>query len=186
MLDKLGLKIKHGDEQSFELFFHMYFARLCSFANKFLNDPEEAKEIVQDAFAEIWEGRSKINPEDSLKSYIFKITQNLCLNSLKREKVKSRFVDIYKLVYMNYNEYSAYDLLLAKELEEKITDSIGQLPVECRKVFELSRIGGLKYKEIADISNISVKTVEAQMTKALKFLRVELSVYLTFLFIALL
>jgi RNA polymerase sigma-70 factor, ECF subfamily len=181
MPDQFGLSIKLGDERSFELFFRMYYVRLCSFANKFLNDPEEAKEIVQDAFAKIWEGRNDINPEDSLKSYIFKITQNLCLNKLKRGKVESRFVEIYKLVYIEQHEFSAHDSLLTKELEENIRTAVSKLPVECRKVFELSRIKGHKYKEIADICHISIKTVEAQMSKALRLLRVELSDYLTLL-----
>ena len=184
MQDHLGLNIRNGDVKAFETFFRMYHSRLCSFANKFLNDQEKSKEIVQDAFVKIWEGRSEINPEDSIKSYVFKITQNLCLNVLKREKVESRYANIYKFVYLSDNEYSAQDSLMAKELEEKITSSIKKLPVECRKVFELSRKGGYKYKEIADISSISIKTVEAQMTKALRFLRIELSEYLTVLFVS--
>jgi len=183
MSDQFGLYIKLGDERSFELFFRMYHVRLCAFANKFLNDPEEAKEIVQDAFAKIWEGRKDINPEDSLKSYIFKITQNLCLNALKRDKVKSKFVEIYKFVYIEQHEFSAQDSLMTKELEESIADAILKLPTECRKVFELSRIGGHKYKEIADICNISVKTVEAQMSKALRLLRVELNEYVSLLIV---
>jgi len=183
MQDQLGQSIKYGDERSFELFFRLYYVRLCSFANKFLNNPEESKEIVQDAFTKIWEGRKEINPEDSLKSYIFKITQNLCLNKLKREKVESRFVEIYKLAYMDQYELSAHESLLNRELEEEITMAFMKLPAGCRKVFELSRIGGHKYKEIADICHISVKTVEAQMSKALRLLRVELSDYLPLLLI---
>lgn len=178
MLDQLGLSIQRGDERSFEVFFRMHHGRLCAFANKFLNDPEKSKEVVQDAFAKIWEGRKEINPEDSLVSYIFKITQNLCLNLLQREKVESKYIDIYKFVYLN-NNYSVQDSLFIKELQDKIDLSIKKLPLECRKVFELSRIEGCKYKEIASIFNISVKTVEAQMSKALRLLRTELNEYLT-------
>ena len=178
MSDELGLNIKYGDERSFELFFRLYHVRLCCFANKFLNDPEEAKEIVQDAFAKIWEGRSEINPEVSLKSYLFKITQNMCLNALKRDKVKSRFAGIYKMVYIDQHESSPQEHLLTKELEKDIVMAFSKLPTECRKVFELSRVEGHRYKEIADICHISVKTVEAQMSKALRLLRVELNDYL--------
>ena len=183
MLDKLALNIKGGDEKSFEVFFRTNHTRLCAFANKYLNDQEKAKEVVQDAFAKIWEGRLEINPEDSLKSYIFKITQNLCLNLLQREKVESKYVDIYKIAYGQGNEFSAQESLLIQELEERISQSIEKLPTECRKVFEMSRFKGCKYKEIASISNLSIKTVEAQMSKALRFLRVELSEYLPVLFI---
>ena len=77
MMDQLAMRIKLGDEQAFELLFRKFYVRLCSFANKFLDDPEEAQEIVQEVFTKIWEGRNDIDPEDSLRSYIFKIAQNL-------------------------------------------------------------------------------------------------------------
>ncbi|MDO9340973.1 MAG: RNA polymerase sigma-70 factor [Bacteroidales bacterium] len=185
MKDQLAERIKLGDEQAFELLFRKYYVRLCSFANKFLNDPDQAKEIVQEVFVKIWERRKDIDPEDSLKSYLFKVAQNLSINKLRRKKVESRYTEIYKLVYIEQQEFSAHESLLARELEENIACSIGKLPAECRKVFELSRIEGLKYKEIADTLHISVKTVEAQMSKALRFLRIELSDYLTLFLIAL-
>lgn len=185
MKDQLAARIKLGDEQAFELLFRKYYVRLCAFANKFLNNPEEAQEIVQDVFTKIWEGRNEIDPEDSLKSYLFKIAQNLSINKLRRKKVESRYTEIYKLVYIEQQEFSVHESLLAMELEENIANSIGKLPPECRKVFELSRIEGLKYKEIADTLHISVKTVEAQMSKALRSLRIELSDYLTLLLITL-
>ena len=185
MKDQLAARIKLGDKQAFELFFRKYYVRLCVFANKFLNDPDEATDIVQEVFSKIWEGRSEIDPEDSLKSYVFKIAQNLSINKLRRKKVESGYTEIYKLVFTEQLEFSAHESLLAKELEENIAQAVNNLPAECRKVFELSRIEGLKYKEIADTLNISVKTVEAQMSKALKSLRLELSDYLTLLIIAL-
>jgi RNA polymerase sigma-70 factor (ECF subfamily) len=104
---------------------------------------------------------------------------------LRRKKVESAYTEIYKLVYTEQLEFSAHESLLAKELEENIAQAVNKLPAECRKVFELSRIEGLKYREIADTLHISVKTVEAQMSKALKSLRLELSDYLTLLIIAL-
>lgn len=185
MKDQLAARIKLGDEQAFELLFRIYFERLCGFTNKFLNDPEQSKEIVQEVFMKIWEGRKDIDPEDSLKSYLFKIAQNLSINKLRRQKVESRYTEIYKLVYIEHDEFSVHESLLARELEENISNSIGKLPPECRKIFELSRIEGLKYREIADTLNISVKTVEAQMSKALRLLRIELSDYLTLLLIML-
>ena len=69
-----------GDEQAFELLFRKYYIRLCGFANKYFNDPEEAREIVQEVFTKIWEGREDINPEESLCSYLFKITSNISIN----------------------------------------------------------------------------------------------------------
>jgi len=185
MRDQLAQRIKLGDEKAFELLFRKYYVRLCGFANKFLNDPDQAEEIVQEVFTKIWKGRADIDPEDSLKAYLFKIAQNLSLNKLRRKKVESGYAEIYKLVYIEQQEFSAFESILARELEEHIAHSIEKLPAECRKVFKLSRIEGLKYREIADTLHISVKTVEAQMSKALRLLRLELSEYLTLLVIAL-
>jgi RNA polymerase sigma-70 factor (ECF subfamily) len=183
MKDQLAVRIKLGDEQAFELLFRKFYVRLCAFANKFLNDPEEAKEIVQEVFAKIWEGRDLIDPDDSLKSYIFKITQNLSINKLRRKKVESKYAEIYKFIYCEQFDFSVHESLLARELEENIAQAVGNLPGECRKVFELSRTEGLKYREIADNLNISVKTVEAHMSKALRSLRIELKDYLSVLLI---
>jgi RNA polymerase sigma-70 factor (ECF subfamily) len=185
MRDQIAERIKMGDEQAFELLFRKYFVRLCSFTNKFINDPDLSREIVQEVFMKIWEGRENINPDDSLKSYLFKIAQNLSINNLRRAKVESRYKEIFKLVYVDHEEFSSHESLLAKELEENISLSIGKLPPECRKIFELSRTEGLKYKEIAETLHISVKTVETQMSKALRILRDELSDYLTLLLIVL-
>jgi len=185
MKDPLALRLKLGDVQAFELLFRLYYLRLCAYANKFLNDPEQAREIAQNVFVKIWEGRDGIDPEDCLKAYLFKIAQNLSLNNLRRKKVESRYIELYKLVYIEHQEFSAHESLLARELEEHIAQSIGKLPGECRKVFELNRIEGLKYREIAETLNISIKTVEAQMSKALRLLRIELSDYLVLLLIVL-
>jgi RNA polymerase sigma-70 factor (ECF subfamily) len=185
MKDQLAIRIKLGDEQAFELFFRKYNIRLCAFSNKFLNDIEEAQEVVQDMFIKIWEERDEIDPENSLKSYVFKIVQNLSINRLRRRKVQSRYTELYRLVYIENHEFSAHESLLARELEAQIVRSIKKLPSECRKIFELSRSEGLKYREIADTLNISIKTVEAQMSKALRSLRIELTDYISLVLIAL-
>jgi RNA polymerase sigma-70 factor (family 1) len=179
------MRIKYGDVQAFELFFRKFNVRLCVFANKFLNDPETAQEIVQDAFLRIWEGRSEIDPDDSLKSYIFKTVQNMSINKLRKKKVESKYIEIYKMVYVDQHDFSSYELHLANELEEHLEDTVSRLPRSCREIFKLSRHEGLKYSEIADILSISPKTVEAQMSKALRILRLRLNVYLKIVFIAL-
>jgi RNA polymerase sigma-70 factor, ECF subfamily len=178
MIDQLALRIKLGDEQAFELLYRKLFVKLCVFSNKFLNDPAVAEEIVQDVFTKIWEGRDEIDPEASIKSYLFKIAQNLSINNLRRKKVESKYIEIYKLVYIEQADFSSLESLIARDLEEDINNSIAKLPQQCRKIFELSRSEGLKYREIAEIMNISIKTVEAQMSKAFRSLRVELVDYL--------
>ena len=185
MKDPLIIRIKLGDKQAFELLFRKYYVRLCGFANKFLDDPDLATDIVQEVFIKIWEGRVDLDSEDSVKSYIFKITQNLSLNKLRRSRIESKYLEILKLEYHENQEFSVYESLLAQELGNNITLAIAKLPAECRKVFELNRIEGFKYKEIAEKLDISVKTVEAQMSKALRILRTELRDYITVVTIAL-
>lgn len=181
MKDQLALRIKNGDEYSFELLFRKYYVRLCGFANKFLNDPEEAREIVQDVFLSLWEAREDIRPEDSLNSYLFRLTQNKSINKLRRRLVESKYTEILQLVYAENREISPYDSLLVNELDNEIITAVGKLPVKCREIFDLSRMEGLRYSEIATMLQISVKTVEAQMSKALKILRFELKDYLMML-----
>ena len=185
MKDMLALRIKMGDEQAFELLFRKYHVRLCGFANKYSNDPEEAREVVQEVFIKIWEGREDIDPEESLRAYIFKITRNICINKLRRKQVESKYIEIYKLVYTETREFSPYDSLLADELNENITNALKKIPSKCRRIFDLSRVEGLKYREIADRLQISQKTVEAQMSKALHILRYELREYLKIIIIPL-
>ncbi|MCE5345334.1 MAG: RNA polymerase sigma-70 factor [Bacteroidales bacterium] len=185
MKDQLALRIRLGDEQAFELLFRKYYVRLCGFANKFLNNPEEAREIIQEVFIKIWEGREEIDPEDSLKSYLFKIAQNQSLNRLRKLKVESKYKEIYKLVYIEHSEFSSYESLMVRELDKNIITALNTIPPKCKRIFELSRNEGLKYSEIAEVMNISVKTVEAQMSKALNILRFELKDYLEVLIVVL-
>jgi len=178
MKDQIALRIKAGDEKAFELLFYKYYVRLCGFANRFLDDPEESRGVVQETFIKIWEGRENIDPDESLISYLFKITKNTSLNRLRRKKVESKFIEIYKLVYIENDEYFDYDSIQTQELEKSIADAISKMPTKSRRVFELSRIEGLTYAEIAETLKISIKTVEAQMSRALQLLRHQLKEYL--------
>lgn len=183
MKDQLASKIKLGDEQAFELLFRKYYVRLCGFANKYSNDPDEAKEVVQETFIKVWVGKNNINTEESLPAYLFKITQNNCLNRLRRKRIESKYIEIYKVVYIDFGEISPYEALLAEEINSNIQMILRDLPPKCKRVFELSRIEGLKYSEIAEILQISIKTVEAHMSKALQIMRHGLREYIKVLII---
>lgn len=178
MKDLLALRIKLGDEQAFELLFRKYYIRLCSFTNKFIHDPEEAEDIVEEVFIKIWENRKEINPEESLISYMFKIAQNKSLNILRKKKAESKYIEIFKLIYIDNKDFSGFETFLSKELEKNIEIAINKIPPKCKRVFELSRSEGLKYSQIAEELNISIKTVEVHMSKALNILRIELKNYL--------
>lgn len=186
MKDQLALKIALGDEQAFELLFRKLNIRLCLFANKFLQDPDESQDVVQEAFIRVWENRKDINPDEALTSYIFRIVQNMSLNRLRKRKYEQGYAELLGMVYLGDSVFSAHELYIAEELEEHIASAIRELPDGCRKIFTLSRHEGLKYRDIARVLDISPKTVEVQMSKALRLLRLKLSLYITILFILLL
>lgn len=186
MKDSLIIRLKYGDRQAYELIFRKYYVRLCGFANKFLNDPDKAKDVVQDVFIKLWLGRNEIDPEGSLKAFLFRITQNMSLNVLRHKKIESGYSEIYKVVYIDNADYSVYESLFTKEMEHSIEVAVKKMPPSCKRVYEMSRNEGLKNKEIAEKLNISLKTVEAHMSQALKTLRCELIDYTGFVLVFLL
>ena len=173
-------KIRMDDREAFELLFRRYYHRLCGFANKFLNDLVESEEVVQEVFFRIWQNREKLQMGIDIQPYIFRSVQNVCLNFLKHKKVANEYSEILQLLYKEGAEcdYSGYEKMIVRELEVKINIAIDGLPDECRKIFLMNRNDGLKYSEIAEQLGISVKTVETQISRALKKLREELKDYL--------
>jgi len=169
--------LQAGNEQVFELFFRNYYERLCNYANTILNDMDEAEEIVQNAFLAMWEKRESIEVHTSLKSYLYRSVYNSSLNHVKHLKVRRKH-DERLLQNSNALHDSAAAPLLHNELETLAKNAIDQLPPQCQMVFKLSRFENLTYAEIASQMQISVKTVENHMMKALKVLREKLKEYL--------
>lgn len=172
----LIVRLKEGDQTAFELLFHFYYPGLVVYSTQFTTDRMEAEEIVQDFFVRLWQRHQQLIPTDSLKSYLFLSVKNGCLNYLKHKKVEEKYI---KQMAELSNQHLAYDpdLYIASELQEKVKNVIGLLPEKCREIFIMSRIQGLKNEEIADNLNISKRTVETQISKALKVLRLELKDY---------
>lgn len=173
--NELFLKVKDGDEHAFKELFGKYYSSMCLFARQFLNDYELAEETVQDVFVKIWEKRNLLNIETSVKHYFFRAIRNQCLNRIQHEKIKLRYA--HKVAELTQQEIDPDQYFLEVDLLQRIEKNIDSLPPKRREIFRLSREQGMKYKEIADALNISVKTVEAQMGLALKFLREELKDY---------
>lgn len=174
----IAAAIQAGDELAFEQAFRQYYERLCGYANSLLHDLDEAEEAVQSVFFKLWERRESFDIQTSLKSYLYRAVHNRCLNRAKHEKVK-RVYEGYNAEQLRQNPAQATDLAMQNELQGRIETAVASLPEQCRAVFTLSRYEGLKYQEIADQMGISVKTVENQMTKALKVLRTHLADYVT-------
>lgn len=165
----------------FEQLFKLHFSFLCNFARQYVVDEAIAQDICQKVFIALWEKRATIDPNQSIKSYLFTAVKNRCLNYLRdHQKYRSKILDIdCGDIELGFEE----DHFSAIELQNHIEDALSQLPPKCRQVFEMSRFQGMKYKEISDELDIAQKTVEAHMTKAMKHLKAALKNYLTFLLI---
>jgi RNA polymerase sigma-70 factor (ECF subfamily) len=147
---------------------------------KYVKDFETARGIVQDAFIMLWEKRESIDTARNPKSYLTTAIYTRSLNYLRDNKKFDKNVVEFEEIIDN-NSHSADSALLGKELKAKIDSAIAELPEKCREVFLLSRTENLKYQQIADTLQISIKTVEAQMSKALAHLRLRLGPYLPLL-----
>lgn len=166
-------KIKIGDEVYFEQIFKKYYFALCFYAQKYVKSYEVAEEIAQDVFLKLWEKREQLEITSSLKAYLFRATHNFSINYLNHKKIENK----YKLFYTNVLkelELSHNENYYEPDFEDKIEKAIESLPKKCQEIFKLSRFDFLKYSEIAEKRGISIKTVEAQISKALKILRKKL------------
>jgi RNA polymerase sigma-70 factor (ECF subfamily) len=176
--------IAKGNKNAFEFLFKSHYANLCGYAVKYVWDLQQAEEIVQDLFYNLWSKRSDLYISSSIESYLFRAVRNACLNYLKHKKIRDEYASN---VIQAFSAGTGLDEnpVETLELKKKIDESIDSLPPERKRIFLLSRSEGLKYKEIADKLGISVKTVEAQMGKALKFLREELKEFMVILLLIL-
>jgi RNA polymerase sigma-70 factor (ECF subfamily) len=163
-------------KQQVEMLFRSYFGELCGFGVKYVGDLETAKDIVHEVFMVIWEKYEALPADTNYKSYLFTAVRNRCLNHIRNNK---------KHIGLEGSPEIAADpdhkKIEALELAERIEEGLGLLPEKCREIFELSRVEELKYAAIAERLNISVKTVEGQMSKALRILRQHLSEFLALL-----
>lgn len=175
--NELIVRLKAGDQTAFELLFHFYYPGLVMYSTQFTADRMEAEEIVQDFFVRFWQKHQQILLTDSLKSYLFLSVKNGCLNYLKHKKVEEKYIQQMAELSSRHIAYDP-DLYVASELQEKVKNAIDLLPEKCREIFIMSRIQGLKNEEIATNLNISKRTVETQISKALKVLRIELKDYI--------
>lgn len=174
---KVFSAIRHGDIPAFEMLFKTHYAPLCRFASSYLTDPDVAEEVVQNTFITFWEKRSSIEVDSSLKAYLYRSVRNACLNEIKRVKVRQLHANQVMAEGEPMSQASDH-LAIRTELEAKIQEALQTLPEQCRLIFKMSRFEELKYQEIADQLNISIKTVENQMGKALKLMRAQLKEFL--------
>ena len=175
--------LKAGDENMFEQLFRHYYNSLCNYANGILKDADEAEDIVQQVMVTIWEKRLSLQITASLKSYLYRSVHNTALNRIRKQKTVAVFEEA-QISDGNSSDTTTANAILGKELNQQISIAINKLPEQCRLVFKLSRFENMKYSEIAGHLDISIKTVENHMGKALKLLRMELKDFLIWIVIA--
>ncbi|NLA50003.1 MAG: RNA polymerase sigma-70 factor [Bacteroidales bacterium] len=160
-------RIRKGDVRQFESLFRTFYVSLVRYAFSFVRDHDTAEEIVQDVFYRIWAGREKINIKRSLSAYLFRAVHNSCLHLLEHRKVVEKH-EKEIIRERETNPESASDLVEYNDLLSAVADVLERLPARSGQIFCMNRFEGLKYAEIAEKLQISVKTVEAGMSRALK------------------
>lgn len=172
-------QIKEGNQKAFEMIFNDYYTPLVSYSNTIVKDQGDAEDIVQQLFIKVWQKRSELEKIDSIRNYLYRSVYNASLNRVKQQAVRNT----YAKEQVHLHSVTADINLGQKELQQKIDEAIAKLPEQCAHVFKLSRFKELKYHEIAAELNISVKTVENHMGKALRLMREMLKEYLPILLI---
>ncbi len=168
-----------SDPIQFEMAYKQYFSMLVGFAFQYVEDGDAAEDVVQEVFSNVWNQSDRLEIQTNLKSYLFGAVRNACLNHLRHQKVvQSHANEIDEGAFASQEEFLEMD-----ELQEKINQALDQLPEKRRQIFELSRFEDKKYHEIAEELDISVKTVETQMSRALKAMREALGSYLLYLMV---
>ena len=163
----LAQRLISGDPKAYDLLMDSYYQNLCVYAQSLCNDHNMAEDIVQNVFVKIWVKRKKINPDLSIKSYLYKSVYNEFINQYRKNK---------PVIYLEKKYFEAIDLVVDIELEELesliklMNTEIENLPSKCKEIFLMNKKEGLTHTEISEYLNISIKTVEGHITRAFKIL----------------
>lgn len=165
---KPNVSLSISTREVFEQLFREHYAPLVGYAMKLVRERDQAEDLVQQVFVGMWEKRDELQIDGNPRSYLLRSTHNACLNHLKHLQVREEHASHVK---SSVDQSEASDHLEQEEFRVQVQELIRDLPPQCRKIFLMSRLQGKKYQEIADDLQLSVKTVENQMGKALKILR---------------
>lgn len=176
--NKLFEEIRKDNNEAYHTLYTQFYASLCIYALRYIQDKDVAQDCVQEVFLKIWENRDAISITNSVRSYLLVSVRNMCLNLIEKQKLQLSYE---QHILTTYDPFEEDDLYSIEELTKLIEDAINKLPQKYQKVFRMSRFENLKNKEIAEKLNISIKTVEAYMTKSLKLLNVEVGKYYSIL-----
>jgi RNA polymerase sigma-70 factor (ECF subfamily) len=169
-------RLRAGAQDAFDSIFRTYYRHLVAAAENMLREREAAEDVAQDVMVELWRRRESLVFETSLRAYLFRAVRNRALNHLRHLRIAPRAEPDAAAAHISSS--TADRRTLEREMASALKEAVASLPQRCREVFQLSRVQGLKYAEIAEALDISVKTVEAQMGKAIRVLRVRLAAWL--------
>jgi RNA polymerase sigma-70 factor (ECF subfamily) len=174
-VNELLERLRTGDHQALESIFHEYHPHLVRLAYSFLRDQASAEDVAQDVLLELWRRREDLVLETSLRAYLLRAARNRALNQIRHRRTVARADPLE----MPRGEAPRPDRdLVEKEIDHALQEAVGALPERCREAFELSRVHGLTYSEIATVMGISIKSVETQIGRAIKSLRKRLAPWL--------
>ena len=171
--------LKYDSHEAFVKIFRQYYANLVLFTARFIPDKSVCEDIVQEAFIKIWSNRKNLEIKTSIRSYLTTSVQNLALDELRHRKVKNNYLEMNREIILSL---SPDEHMFFTELSDAIDNALEKLSPELRETLMLSRSEKLKYHEIAQRLNVSVRTVEVRISKALKYLRSVLGEYTCLLF----
>ena len=176
-IESLFLKIAlHNDEEAFRMLFVEFFTPLCVFAKRYLSTLEDCEDAVQDTFLKIWKNRKSLDINTSGRNFLITSVKNICIDRLRKQDSERQYLNELS----DTQFLDTVDLYSIRELETMLAVALTGLPENIRNVFEMNRFEGKTYAAIASEQNLSVKTIEAYMTKALKHLRNVLKDFLAF------
>jgi len=161
-------KLSEGDQSAFSSIFEAYYKDLVVFAFTFTKDSDNAEDAVQEVFVRLWEKRRELKLHGSLKSYLLKSVQNHCLDEIRRRNVREHYAEDKKTQSLCINDTEDY--ILYADLQNHLNYLLAQMPDEVAETFRMNRFDGLNYHEIAQQLNVSVRTVESRISKALRIL----------------
>jgi RNA polymerase sigma-70 factor, ECF subfamily len=162
-----------GNREVFEKLFREYYPLMCNHARKYIIDKSTAEDLVQDLFCRIWDKRLELKINTSMANYLYRSVTNLCYNHYRDSETERKTISFHG-DDMEEMMISGKTLPENAELSEHFGKALLGLPEKRRQIFELSRFDGMKYHEIAEQLDISIKTVETQMTRSLEFMRKQL------------
>lgn len=175
--------IKNNNRSAFETLFRQYYAPLVRFAKEILKDTDRAEDMVQEVFVKVWEKRHQINIETGIKPYLYMAVKNHCLSVLRVEERNAYLDDSFgDDIRASSNQADLQTNTI--HLKQHISEAIEKLPPKCALIFKMSRFEEKTYQEIADTLELSVKTIENQMGRALQLLRLHLHSYLNIIILA--